>query len=137
MPNEIEEIHVAGDSPELTQKLGLFDLTRNAYRVKVALPTKYKGDHVYCEVYLHPDGSREVHWMCPRCHGGGVGHMSRIHSSRKQIDYDPSRRVAVGGELNVEPFMCTWELGEDRRMEFGLGLCRLVMVIDNSIAKDA
>ena len=132
------EEHVAGDDPSVSQKLGLFDLTRNAYRVKVA----YKGQTVYCEVYLHPDGSKEVHWLCPRCLCGGEKRMSRIPSTRKQIDFDPTRRQDIGGELNVEPFECPWELGEsqaggDRRMEFGLGLCKLVLAIDNSVARDA
>lgn len=68
--------------------------------------------------------------------------MSRIPSSRKRIEFDPRRRVEVGGELNVEAFECPWELGAsqaggDRRMEFGLGLCKLTLVIDNSVARDA
>lgn len=133
MDERAQEEHVAGDDPGLTQKLGLFDLTRNAHRVAVT----YRGQRIYCEVYRHPDGSSEVHWMCPRCHGGGKGHMSRIPSSRKQIDFDPQKLTHVGGCLNVEAFVCPWELGEDRRMEFGLGICRLALVIDNSVARDA
>jgi hypothetical protein len=128
-----QEEHVAGDDPGLSQKLGLFDLTRNAFRVRVP----YKGQNIYCEVYLHPDGTQEIHWMCPRCHGGGKGYMSRIPSARKAIEYDPRRMVEAGGCLNVEPFTCPWELGEDRRMEFGLGMCSLTLAIDNSVAKDA
>lgn len=132
------EEHLAGDDPALTKRLGIFDLERNAHRVRVS----YRGLSIYCEVYLHPDGSAEIHWMCPRCHGGGVGHMSRIPSSRKKIDYDPRRMTEVGGCLNVEAFTCPWELGDaqaggNRRMEFGLGLCKLSLVIDNSIARDA
>lgn len=133
MDERSQEEHVAGDDPGLTQKLGIFDLSRNAHRVRVS----YKGQHIYCEVYRHADGSSEIHWMCPRCHGGGKGHMSRIPSTRKQIDFDPRRMTEVGGCLNVEAFMCPWELGEDRRMEFGLGLCKLALVIDNSVARDA
>lgn len=136
MDDRSQEVHVAGDDPELTSKLGCFDLTRNAYRLKVALPSRFPSVG-YCEVYLHPDGSSEIHWLCPKCHGGGQGYMSRIPSSRKQIDFDPRRRVEVGGSLNVEPFKCPWELGEDRRMEFGLGMCGLVLAIDNSVARDA
>ena len=129
-----EEEHVAGDDPGLSKKLGIFDMTRNAYRVKVP----FKGQNVYCEVYLHPDGSSEIHWMCPRCHGGGKGHMSRIPSSRKQIDFDPHSMTAVGGRLNVpDAFICPWELGEDRRMDFGMGTCKLALVIDNSVAREA
>ena len=133
MDDRAQEEHVAGDDPGITQKLGLFDLSRNAHRVRV----DYKGQAIYCEVYRHPDGSSEIHWMCPRCHGGGNGHMSRIPSSRKQIELDPNRMKSVGGCLNVEAFMCPWELGEDRRMEFGLGMCKLALVIDNSVARDA
>ena len=134
---QANEEHIAGDDPGLTKKLGIFDLSRNAYRVCVL----YKQQKIYCEVYIHPDGSSEIHWMCPRCHGGGKGHMSRIPSSRKWIDYDPKRMPEVGGCLNVEPFECPWELGDaqaggDRRMQFGLGLCKLQVVINNSIARD-
>lgn len=127
------EEHVAGDSPDTTKKLGRFDLTRNAYRVRVP----YRDQAVYCEVYLHTDGSREIHWLCPRCQGGGNGYMSRIHSSRKQIDFSASEMPEAGGRLNVERFSCPWEAGENRRMEFGLGTCRLELVIDNSVARDA
>ena len=131
------EEHVAGDDPSVSHKLGRFDLTRNGYRIRVA----YRDQHVYCELYVSADGQREIHWMCPRCHGGGKGYMSRIPSSRKQIDYDPKRLTHVGGALNVEAFVCPWELGDaqaggDRRMQFGLGLCNLAIVIDNSVARD-
>lgn len=133
-----QEEHLAGDDPSLSKKLGIFDLSRNAYRVRVP----YKDQVVYCEVYLHPDGSKEVHWMCPRCHGQGKGHMSRISTPSKQIEFDPRRRVEVGGELNVEPFQCPWDLGDTqaggyRKAEFGIGFCKLTLAIDNSVAKDA
>ena len=130
---EPNEEHVAGDDPSLSSKVGIFDLARNGHRVRV----RYKDQHVYCEVYRAADGSQEVHWMCPRCHGGARGYMSRIPSSRKQIDFDPARLTEVGGELNVEAFVCPGELGEDRRQDFGIGLCKLELVIDNSVARNA
>jgi hypothetical protein len=129
---EPNEEHVAGDDPSLSSKVGIFDLARNGHRVRV----RYKDQHVYCEVYRAADGSQEVHWMCPRCHGGARGYMSRIPSSRKQIDFDPARMTQVGGELNVEAFVCPWELGEDRRQDFGIGLCKLALAIDRSVAKE-
>jgi len=97
---------------------------------------------IFCEVYQNPGAPMEIHWMCPKCLGGGHGYMSRISADRKRIEYDPRTQLEDGGRLNVEAFECPWELGDaqaggDRRMEFGLGLCKLRLVIDNSIAKDA
>lgn len=124
--------HVAGDDPE--PRIGQLDLTQGALgRVRV----RYRDTVVFCEVYQHGSEPMQIHWMCPRCHGGGKGHMSRITADRKQIEYDPRAQLADGGCLNVETFVCPWELGEDRRMEFGLGMCNLRLVIENSVARDA
>lgn len=124
--------HVAGDDPE--PRIGRLDLTQGALgRVRV----RYRDTVVFCEVYQHGNEPMQIHWMCPRCLGGGKGHMSRITADRKQIEYDPKSQSADGGRLNVETFTCPWELGEDRRMEFGLGMCNLRLVIENSVARDA
>lgn len=131
--------HVAGDDPETSSRLGRFDLTQGALgRVRV----RYRDTVVFCEVYQHAGEPLQVHWMCPRCRGGGQGHMSRITSDRKKIEYDPKAQLDDGGQLNVEAFECPWELGDsqaggDRRMEFGMGMCKLRLVIDNSVARDA
>lgn len=126
--------HVIGDDPDVSSRLGSMSLQQSMLgRVRV----RYRDKVVFCEVYQHPGEPMQVHWMCPRCHGGGKGHMSRITGDRKRIEYDPKAQTEDGGRLNVEAFGCTWERGEDRRMEFGLGLCGLRLVIDNSVARDA
>lgn len=125
--------HVAGD-PAISSRVGAFDLTQGALgRVRV----RYRDTVIFCEVYQHPGQPMQVHWMCPRCHGGGKAHMSRITGDRKRIEYDPKAQLEDGGRLNVEAFTCPWERGEDRRMEFGLGMCGLRVVIENSVARDA
>jgi hypothetical protein len=126
--------HVAGDHPN--GRLGTFDLSQGALG-RVRVPYKDTGIFIDCEVYQHAGEPMQIHWMCPRCHGGGKGHMSRITGDRKKIEFDPTRLKNMGGCLNVEAFTCPWELGEDRRMEFGLGMCKLTVAIDNSVAKDA
>lgn len=133
-PSREELEHVAGDDPDRSSGVGRFDLTQGALgRVRV----RYRDTAIFCEVYQHAGEPMQVHWMCPRCHGGGKGYMSRITGDRKRIEYDPKAQLEDGGRLNVEAFTCPWELGEDRRMEFGLGLCKLQLVIDNSVARDA
>jgi ribosomal protein S27AE len=134
-PAREELEHIAGDDPSITEKLGLFDLTRSGYRVRV----RYRDTFVWCELYLGVDGVWTLHWKCPRCGRNPVHaeHMSTIDGHKKRIEYDPKSLIEDGGRLNVEAFTCSWELGEDRRMEFGLGLCKLALVIDNSVAREA
>lgn len=133
-PAREELEHVAGDDPDKSSGVSRFDLTQGALgRVRV----RYRDTAIFCEVYHHPGEPMQIHWMCPRCHGGGKGHMSRITADRKRIEYDPKAQRDDGGRLNVEAFTCPWELGEDRRQDFGIGLCKLQLVIDNSVARDA
>lgn len=133
-PSREELEHLAGDDPSVSSRLGTMSLQQSMLgRVRV----RYRDTVVFCEVYQHPGEPMQVHWMCPKCRGGGKGYMSRISGDRKRIEYDPKSQTEDGGRLNVEAFKCTWEAGEDRRMEFGLGLCGARLVIDNSIARDA
>jgi len=134
-PAHEELEHVAGDVPDDDGhgRLGLFDLTKNAYRVRV----RYKDQVVYCEVYALPGSPIQVHWMCPRCGPLNKKRMSTIWGNQKQIDFDPRSQLEDGGRLNVEQFKCPWELeSEGRRMEFNLGMCGLVLAIDNSRARE-
>lgn len=134
-PAHEELEHVAGDDPSVSEKLGLFDLTRNGYRVRV----RYGSGLVWCELYLGADGVWTLHWKCPRCgrNPAHEQHMSTIDGHAKKIEYDPKAQLADGGRLNVEAFKCSWELDPSRRMEFNLGMCNLTLVIDNSVARDA
>jgi hypothetical protein len=129
-PHREELHHVAGDRPHV----GTMRMTAG----KIGdVRVRYRDTVVYCEVYQHPGQPMQIHWMCPRCLGGGNGYMSRISADQKRIDFDPKSQVEDGGRLNVEAFTCPWERGEGRRMEFGLGMCGLRIVIENSVARDA
>ncbi len=139
-PTREELEHVSGDRPTdgPVGKLGLFDLTRNAYRVLV----RYRDQVIECEVFALPGEPITVHWLCPRCGPSHTGVMSTINGAHKKIDFDPRRKVEDGGCLSVEPFKCSWELdgrtdGSARRQEFSLGMCSLTLAIDDNIAKEA
>lgn len=126
--------HAAGDVPDEGHgQLGLFDLTRNAYRVRV----RYKDTVIFCEVFQLVGEPLQIHWMCPRCGPLNEKRMSTIRGDRKTIDFDPRSQLEDGGRLSVEQFKCPWELeSANRRMEFGLGLCGLELAIDNSRAHE-
>jgi hypothetical protein len=84
-------------------------------------------DHFEIEAEIYrADGVLSVHTVCPKCR-----HTLWINGKNKAVEYNPKT-----GTLHVEPFQCTWEMGEDRR-EFGFGLCNLVLAYDGKIAKDA
>ena len=70
--------------------------------------------------------SKKLQLCCPRC-----THTITIDTARKDIRYD-----ARTGRLDVERFVCPWEL-EDRRMHHGIGLCKLALIIENNVARDA
>lgn len=76
------------------------------------------------------------HWMlqiyCPVCSTPEAPHMLTIKSERKKIEFDANKGVSV------EPFGCTWELPElvGSRREFGAGLCRFRVAIENNRAYD-
>jgi hypothetical protein len=131
--------HLAGDDPALRgdgplTRQGDIALTANA----LGKPrVRYKDRMIFVEVYQHPGEPMQVHWMCPRCGPLNDARMSTIRGDRKRIEYDPRRQVEDGGQLNVEAFECPWELeSKGRRMDFGLGLCGLKLVIDNNIARE-
>jgi len=134
-PAREELEHVSGDLPDDDGqgRLGLFDLTRNAYRVRV----RYKDTMIFCEVYALSGEPIQIHWACPRCGPLNKKRMSTIWGNQKKIEFDPRSQLEDGGRLNVEQFKCSWELeSSGRRMEFGLGMCNLELVIDNSRARE-
>ena len=102
------------------------------------------------DVYSIPGEPVRVHLICPRCHKA-----SSISAARKAIDYDPlaqnpqSRRLLASGQpdlarsllgqISIEPFECTWEIGDDKAakgLHTGASLCRQRLVIDNNLAKE-
>lgn len=107
---------------------------------------RYKDLVLEADVYKDPEGGGlMVNIFCPRCRNS-----LRITSQRKQIEFTAAlvRDRATGrmlkrGTLSVSPFQCTWELGRGTdqtgadRMDFGMGLCRWTVAIDNNVAKDA
>lgn len=131
--------HVAGDDPALNSD-GPIIRTGDIAMSQSALGkprVRYKDTVVFVEIYQHPGEPMQVHWMCPRCGPLNKSRMSTIRGDRKRIEYDPRRNVEDGGRLDVETFVCPWELESDgRRMEFGLGLCGLRLTIDNNIARE-
>lgn len=130
--------HLAGDDPRrhagAVESTRQVDLERNALgRVRV----RFRDVVVFAEVYQHPGEPLQLHWMCPRCGPLNAKRMSSIRGDRKRIEYDARQNLDDGGRLDVETFVCPWELeSEGRRMEFGLGLCGLRLVIANNIARE-
>lgn len=95
---------------------------------------RYRDRVVRCDVYRDPVTKRlSVHSMCPRCEN-----YIWISEPEKQIEFDPST-----GILSISPFECTWERGRGTegtrqdRIAFGLGLCRLRIVVERNRARDA
>ena len=122
-PSKEEIYQIAGDPDHgLSSDM---NLTNSAF-AKPQIRYKGKaGDFVLsCELYKIGD-ELSLHLICPRCR-----HALMIKSSSKQMEYDKERG------LSVEPFQCTWELPEDQRVQFGIGLCKWTAVIENDRARD-
>ena len=108
---------------------------RGAARAKAVLlyadkavprPAGMDAFEIECEVYRAEEGGPwMVHSVCPRCR-----HSIIIDGRKKRVDFDPQRG------LFTEPFGCPWELSDDRK-EFGLSLCRLRVVYDGHVVRDA
>lgn len=125
-PNTEELFHVAGD--EDTGVSADVKLTKTALdRPQIRYDGKYGNFVIGTELY-EMNGELALHIICPKCRKA-----LWIKSSKKQMDWNPEDGISV------EPFECTWETDESdqRRMEFGLGLCRWRAAIDNNRAKDA
>lgn len=122
-PQKEELYHIAGDTEEGRGAYSDIRLTKTA----IGRPmVRYKDRILECDVYLI-GGELMVHLICPRCCNA-----LRVSAKNKRIDFSD-------GKLTVEPFQCTWELGErdGERMDFGVGLCRWKAAIDENRAKDA
>lgn len=93
---------------------------------------KYKDFLLDCDLYITPDRKElSLVLICPRCHN-----QLKISSANKAISWD-------GKNVSVEPFECTWEMGRGTegtasdRIDFGMGLCRWRVGINNGVARDA
>lgn len=152
-----EMVRLAGDVADPTGATGargslsMTSLTRDKEEVLVVF-----GDLVMTvDVYRLPNEPLQVHITCPRCHNH-----STIRADRKDVDYDPKaanpmRRTILGmaggnpeiaslvdfGEISVETFECSWEIGNDKHVQggvhTGVSLCRMRMAIDRNRAREA
>ena len=123
-----EIVHLAGDmnrGVSVTHDLRDTAIGRVTlvYRGRYAAPFAFRT--IDCEVY-ETDGLLSVHTLCPKC-----GHGLWIDGRNKQISFDTRT-----GKLDVEKFSCPWEMDESRR-QFGFGLCRLELVYDGNVAREA
>lgn len=116
-----ELFHLAGD-PE-RGVVGTHDFTGNATAKNVLVRF---GDLVlHCDVYPDMGEGHMVHLICPRCCKA-----LKISGKNKQISYDTQRKL-----LSVEPFQCTWEMGDV--VGSYTTLCNLKIGIHNNIARKA
>lgn len=129
-----ELVHLAGDA-DAPDGRGLSS-THRADALKEEVRVTYKDFVLTVDVYRHPGEPAQVHLICPRCR-----HQLRVTADRKAIDFEPTDNVAAGGRLSIEPFECTWEMGNDEHHQgalfAGTTLCRWKVGITNNIAKDA
>ncbi len=100
--------HVAGDEAGQSSTLSL----GSNYDAKLHI--QYKDKILVGELYKNPEGGFFVNLVCPRCH-----HNLKVSTDRKAMAYEP------GVGIDIEPFRCTWELGDrkDERISFGLSMC--------------
>lgn len=89
------------------------------------VPLDMKGVEIECEIYKIGDALM-VHTVCPRCRRA-----QSIDGRNKKVEYDQK-----AGTLRIEPFECTWEIG-DERQQFGVGLCRTKLAYEGKIVRDA
>jgi hypothetical protein len=126
-PKREEVFHIAGDPDHG------FTATTRLDRQKREVQVRYKDFLMVVDVYAFPDTPIRAILVCPRCKN-----TLTIQGDKKRIDYDPNALTERGGQLQIEPFGCTWEADPNgRRMEFGLGLCGWKVGISNNVAKDA
>lgn len=126
--------HIAGDvsdpsgvEPEKFGAQSSIDMTKSA----IGHPLIRWRDRIIEGDLYQIEGKLVLHVICPKCSTPEAPHALYIREERKGMEWNPET-----GELSIEPFECTWELPEGRRMEFGLGLCRWRVAIERNIARD-
>jgi len=110
-----------------------YDMTKSALaHPQIRYSGKFGEFVLTGDLYNDPEGGLMLHIYCPVCSTPEKPHNLSIRSRRKKMEWDPKRG------LSVEAFGCTWELPEadERKMEFGMGLCRWRVAIENNVAKD-
>lgn len=123
-------VHLAGDPDR--GFASTHDL-RGAAHARVQLTYSGRYAHPYarlvidCEIYRAPDGMLSVHSICPKC-----GKAVMIRGDQKRIELDEA-----AGLLFVEAMVCPWELEGDRRMQFGIGLCRFRCEYAGTVVREA
>lgn len=128
----------SGMDPRMRGYQSSIDMTKGA----LAKPLIRWRDRVIEGDLYEIEGKLVLHLICPKCSSpacnppcnipGHCGpHALYVRQERKAIEWDAERQL-----LSVESFECTWELPEGRRQEFGLGLCRWRVAIENNIARD-
>jgi hypothetical protein len=150
---EREYIHLRGDAPDPVQHLvggdprrglqmtmglrrGLIGQPRVAFRPKSFKVYGKNGEifdevEITADVYQHEGEELQVHWMCPKC-----GNNNLFRAGNKKIEYLPNERIELGGRISIERFKCSWMV-DTARKHFGMGLCNLVLVVDDNRAWEA
>lgn len=154
-----ELVQVAGDIPDPLGAMApgsdavrgmqsTINLSANKQEVLVV----YKDQYLTVDVYAIAGEPLKVHLICPRCRK-----LLQVTGDRKRIEYNPRERkiaaealasgkpeiaqLAESGSLSIEPFECSWELGNATHVrgivQSGTSLCRLRIGIENNRAKDA
>lgn len=156
-------VRLAGDAVDptgVTSHRGI-ESTQRLDGAKQICSVVFKDTVLEVDVYAIPGSPLELIFMCPRCRK-----QSRITQEMKAIEFEqgstrPVRlpdgqtvaygrplRLADGhllqnaGTLSVEPFQCSWELPDANAhtpgiRAGGLTLCRLKLVIDQNVAREA
>jgi len=115
-------------------------LTKNAFAHPMIRYSGRFGEYVLeGDLYQMPlaAGKSELmlHIICPVCSTPETPHALRVTSSMKKMEYDNTRGVSV------ETFGCTWELpaagSTPGALQFGMGLCKWRVAIENNRAYDA
>ncbi len=130
-----ELVHIAGDADTgMTSTINLAGGKAEVfaiYRGRAVPPEFPDGLRLTLDVYAIPDEPTQVHLICPKCR-----QQLRITSDRKTIAWEPIRGNPDGGKLEIEPFMCTWEMPEAAAhapgiLAGGLTLCQWKGVIEH------
>lgn len=119
--------------------------TVNLERLKLGVPkvryTDRSGNDfiMTVDVYKTAGAPMELHMYCPRCSRKGSMHTLRIPEEKKQMTYDPKDFTDRGGRLNVERFMCTFELDSTRGVSAvsSANLCAWTVEIVDNVAREA
>lgn len=159
-------VQLAGDAPDptgYTANRGLMSTQRLDTGKQIAAVV-FKDQVLEVDVYQLEGQPLELHYICPRCQNQGritSDHKAmqwepgstrpvklpdgRLLSFDRPVmtgDADARHMLTNAGTLSVEAFECAWEhKGADKHTPGiragGLTLCRLRLVIDQNVAREA